>query len=706
VPTSEYVEGLLFFLPAFGAVFLAAGLLVRRRLPQLVGVTRLLAFTLLATAGILAVHLLPAMVGLLSREAVLVVALLLLLAVAAAVPAVAGAPSGFPEPRAPSTPGAWLVAAIGCAAFAIWLVAAAWQRRYSAPLGIDTLSFHLPGVARWIQSGSIWEIDELLPDLTFGNYPNNGDMVLLSTVLPWKNDFLTHFVLYPFVALIAVAGYALGRELRAPAAPAALLGTTLAGTSIILEPPLVNSMPDPVMYASFGAGLLFLVRHRRTGATSDLVLAGLGLGIAFGTKWYGVTSVVVVIVVWLGARLLARTPRATVARQAAALCGLVAAAGGVWLVRNLVLSGNPLFPQKVSIFGHTIFAGPDKDVLRDAAGFRIADYLDQPRIWVDYLFHEYREAAGGPALLVVLLALAAVVVVVARRRRGTARPGDGAVAAMMAGAVVIAAVYIVTPYSALGVKNKPEVASANVRYAIPALIAAVGPAAWMAGRLRGRWLVALECLALAALFDGLRVSGVTTVRTIAISFGVATVAVAAAALLAYRGRTPTWPPPLGVRRAGIGAVVVLAAVVLVAGDRGQRTFNAGRYLGFDPVLDTVQTTAPSGHRIGLAGVWTDRGIAPIYPAFGPRLGNEVVYHGKFPDEMLRRYVNRRNFVRDLIRARYDLLIIGRGPTVEKVLAGETQLVQPRVKEEGWARAAGYREVLRSDRLILMRRTRG
>jgi hypothetical protein len=275
----------------------------------------------------------------------------------------------------------------------------------------------------------------------------------------------------------------------------------------------------------------------------------------------------------------------------------------------------------------------------------------------------------------------------------------------MLGALAIAVAYMVTPYTALGVKDKPDVASANVRYAIPALIAAVGPAAWMAGALRERWLVALECVGLVALFDGIRVSGVTSVRTIAIAFLVAGAGVAAVAVV-QRVRPMAWPPSRAVRRLAGAALALLAVYALVAGDHGQRTYNAGRYVGFDPVLDTVQKTAGSGRRIGLAGVWTDRGIAPIYPAFGPRLGNEVTYHGTFPDNMLRRYGNRDHFIRDLRRAGYDLLIVGRGPSIEKVLAGENRLVQPKVKEESWARQAGYREVVRSDRLILMRRSAG
>ena len=61
--------------------------------------------------------------------------------------------------------------------------------------------------------------------------------------------------------------------------------------------------PDVVMYATFSGGLLFLLRHGRTGVRAELALAGLGFGLALGTKWYGVSSFAVVLIVWAAARL-------------------------------------------------------------------------------------------------------------------------------------------------------------------------------------------------------------------------------------------------------------------------------------------------------------------------------------------------------------------------------------------------------------------
>jgi len=693
-----------------GSALAVGGLVVGRRLPDLTGTVRLLAWALIATLALIAAHVIPGLAGVLSREAAAVTALLMVAGGALMPRTAAAKDTNFPAGAPPSGDAARLLAATGCAGFVVWILAAVWTLRYHAPQGVDTLSFHLPGVARWIQSGSIWQIDELLPDLYFGNYPNSGDVLLLSTVLPWRNDFLTHFAMVPFIGLTAVATYALGRELRAPAAPAALLGVMVASVPVVVEPGLLNALPDPVMFSSFATGLVFLLRHHRSGATRDLVLAGLGLGLAFGTKWYGVSSVIVVVVVWAVARLLAGTGIRAVARQTGGIAGLVTLAGGVWLVRNLFLSGNPVFPQKIAPFGITIFDAPP-DPLRELAGFTIAGYFDQPAIWVDYLDHQYRVAAAAPVIVLFLGTLAAAMLLFRRHRRGQSFAGGGTVALVcLPMMVLLVAAYVVTPASALGPEDMPILAGANVRYVVPAFIVAAGLTGWAIG-LAPRWAqIATLVVALAATVDGLRTSHLTGGGTVYASFAVGAIAV----LASYRGRTQLAGVLSRMARldtgrrlragwAGVAAVVVILAVLIPVGDRYQRQFNADRYLGFDPTLDWVNQKAPTGQSIGLTGVWTLAGLAPIYPAFGPRLGNEVVYHGPFVREIVRRYRSRKPFVSSLRKAGYDLLFIGRGPTYEQYRDGGTPPpVQRVVKEEAWARAAGYVEITRSDRLILLR----
>ena len=128
------------------------------------------------------------------------------------------------------------------------------------------------------------------------------------------------------------------------------------------------------MLFGFATGACFLLRRRRTGSTVDLVLAGLGLGLAFGTKWYAVWAVAIVLAVWAAGSLLERRGARAVVRDGAVLCGLVALAGGIWMLRNLVESGNPVFPVEVSPLGLTIFDAP-RDTVRESAGFTLLHYV-------------------------------------------------------------------------------------------------------------------------------------------------------------------------------------------------------------------------------------------------------------------------------------------------------------------------------------------
>src|SRR5439155_23072383 len=119
------------------------------------------------------------------------------------------------------------------------------------------------------------------------------------------------------------------------------------------------------------------------GSGLDLVAAGVGRGRAFGVQWYAVSSVLDVLSVGAGALLVARRPARVVLRDGAWLSALVLACGGFWILRNLVESGDPLFPARIAPFGITIFDAPP-DRYRALAGFTIADYADQPAIWRHY----------------------------------------------------------------------------------------------------------------------------------------------------------------------------------------------------------------------------------------------------------------------------------------------------------------------------------
>ena len=133
-------------------------------------------------------------------------------------------------------------------------------------VGVDPLTFHLPNIGRWIQTGSLWQIDQFVPLLAHGNYPNNGDVVMLSTVLPWHNDFLVRAPICFFLVVTAVAIFAIARELRAPAAASVLAAAAVVSLPIVGLATIPRALPDSLLWATYACGTLFLLRHARTRA--------------------------------------------------------------------------------------------------------------------------------------------------------------------------------------------------------------------------------------------------------------------------------------------------------------------------------------------------------------------------------------------------------------------------------------------------------
>src|SRR3954452_8253745 len=570
----DYLIGLLFFAVTLGASLACAAILARRRLGDLTGAPLVLAYGTLATLVLVGVHLLPGLVGALSREAVAVVALAVLAAAWFLVPSPAVRPAPEPPPAATSEEGpaskvlAGVAIAIAGAAAIVFLR----QNLTVAVAQVDALNFHLPDVARWIQSGTFWRVNEFNPGWAFGNYPQNANVVMLSAVLPWKNDALVRFVNLPFFALPGVGVYAIACELRAPRAAAALFGAVALAMPVVLWPALRDGLADPVMLAAFATGALFLLRHWRTHRTADLVLAGLGLGVAFGTKWYGVSTVVAVLGVWAVGALLARRPWRRVLAQLAALSGFVAAAGGFWLLRNLVESANPLFPVKVSLGGLTLFDAPS-DAVRARGGFTIAHYAGDVDVVRHYIVPAWERTYGLAGALLAAGVAGAVVAAFLRQRRHQAV--DGRVVAIAVAVVALFVVYAITPFSALGPEGRPLQVDANARYFLPALLMAAALCAWLAGRL-GRARMVLELVAVAAAGDGVRRA-----------FDISRAQWLVVAVLLFAGLVAVvrvWPRVRGWRPGSRRVATALAAaallalpVVAAAGRLQQDRFNLHRY---------------------------------------------------------------------------------------------------------------------------------
>jgi hypothetical protein len=686
MPLDDFLIGAALFGAMLAAVALATALIVSRRLGHLDPLELGLSSVVVGTALLIGVHLLPLMLGVLTRGTVIAAALLAVGLAARVRPAadVVDVAAEDAAPRrpspAPDSPVSWALAAVA-AAFATAAALADLGRWAGDELvGVDPLTFHLPNVARWIQTGTVWQIDQFVPLLAQGNYPHNGDVVLLSTVLPWHNDFLVRLPITFYLVVLAVAVFVVARELGAASSTSVLAAAAILSMPVVGLATIPRALPDSLMWATYTCGVLFALRHARTRRRSDLVLMGVALAIACGTKWYGVSSVPVLIAIWLGARLLAarRTGRSGASRRAlgdGVLVGGLALLGtAVWFVRNLALSDNPVFPLQVAPFGITIFDAPP-DVIRDQAGWTIADYAGD----LDVLRQLAGEIVEGIGSLPIVCALGLVVVVLLARRRG--RAPDSRVLALAIGAVVLGLLYTVTPATALGLRGDPSLANSNTRYAIPALLLAVPALAWAAARLpRVPALVLEAALASGALLGAYHGYEVQPRDFVLAAVGLG--ALAGAGWLLWRLRH---------RRVVLaGAAIVALIAGLAAADRMQDRINDGRYRNIDPGVDAMLSVATVEKRVALAADWTVAGLSPIWPAFGTRIDNHVEFMGRFVDGFLTPWGDERSFQAALRRGRYDVLVVGRGFRPPEA-----------TPEQDWALRAGWRTIALTERLRVL-----
>ena len=362
----------------------------------------------------------------------------------------------------------WALAALAGAFASIAALADLGRWAGDELVGVDPLTFHLPNIGRWIQNHSMWQIDQFVPLLAHGNYPNNGDVVLLSTVLPWHNDFLVRLPITFFLLRPRSPSTRSPANCGAPHAAAALGGVAVISLPVVGIATIPRALPDSLMWTTFACGLLFLLRHVRIGRRSDLVLAGLGMGIAAGTKWYGVSSVAVVVVD-LDRRAVVVSRRRPAGDRAGATCWAMLSSSAAssllgvlpWLAPQPRALGQPGLPAEGRAIRHHDLRRaarrhprpgglPDLGLLRRRARAVAARGRDD------------RGARSGRRSCAALAIAAALLL--ARRRGGGP---DARVLVFAVGVVVLGVLYTFTPATALGLKDDPSLAHANTRYAVP-----------------------------------------------------------------------------------------------------------------------------------------------------------------------------------------------------------------------------------------------
>lgn len=266
----------------------------------------------------------------------------------------------------------------------------------SEPHGYDVVEYHFQVPREWYDAGRIQPLDHN----AFSYFPFGVEMHdLLAFYVgggPWAGMYLAQLMHVAFMVLAVLATFAFAMRF------AMNRGLAVAASVLVATVPLIGQLAPIgfnegglLLYATLAVGWSVDWLRWQLGSTNPagrtkrrLVLAGLCVGFACGVKLTAVPMLLVVIPIVLVATIALRQRTALTAACVSAVTfvaiGLLAFSP--WLVRNLVWTGNPLFPEGRAVFGDEPFTSVQADrwtaahaprADQRAVGARLSALVDQ-----------------------------------------------------------------------------------------------------------------------------------------------------------------------------------------------------------------------------------------------------------------------------------------------------------------------------------------
>ena len=331
------------------------------------------------------------------------------------------------------------------------------------PTDRDSVSYHLPMISRWITTHALGA--EMWAPAYFARfYPGNCELLQTWAAFSTGRDTL---IAWPGLVALGVGAVAL-RGLMTDFGASRRVAETMA--LAFLAAPGVFKLTQGLSVDLFtlawtAVALRALLTWRRTSRASDAALAFAALGLLAGSRYNAYPFVALAIA--LAWAVPNPSGRAAPPRSAIAWLALVVP-GGFWLARNVLASGNPIFPFDVHVAGLHFAGIPGSADLARTAQIVVwregyAGHLTPGHLWSVF-------GVAAPALGAGLL------LAMARLRRTSperARRAEAWLLALLA--VVSIALYLVSYFSGANRPASPgrplELAVGNLRYLIPALVA-------------------------------------------------------------------------------------------------------------------------------------------------------------------------------------------------------------------------------------------
>lgn len=240
------------------------------------------------------------------------------------------------------------------------LFAKAFNAALQVPLEYDSIAYHLPFVAKWLQTGTLNHLYYSAFAGPISYYPGNYELLDLWSFLPFQNDFFANLINFPLFVILGVVIWRILRNFGIDK------NTALISTAIPFYMPIFlhqAGLPlvDLFFVLIFAISIYFLQEisiNQEKEKYSNFLLFGLSIGLFIGTKYLGLVYGALMVLLLVGIAFYhAKNKKIKLCKAGFITIAGILFTGSFFYIRNWIDSGNPLFPVDVNFSGINIFEG-------------------------------------------------------------------------------------------------------------------------------------------------------------------------------------------------------------------------------------------------------------------------------------------------------------------------------------------------------------
>lgn len=226
------------------------------------------------------------------------------------------------------------------------------------PFGWDSLSYHFVFPVEWFKHGNLSTPITICDDPSTTYYPINGSLFFLWFMMPLKNVFIADLGQVPFFLLAFLSIFGILRKLEVNKELSFYAAALFTITPNVFKQ-IEIAYVDVMFAALFLSSLNFLLAFNRELDKKNLFLWAVSFGLFVGTKTsaivYGIFPLAFFILILAASVKKLKVNR--IIMYLAAFAAVVILVAGFSYIKNVIITGNPIYPVEINLLGKKIFNG-------------------------------------------------------------------------------------------------------------------------------------------------------------------------------------------------------------------------------------------------------------------------------------------------------------------------------------------------------------